>query len=165
MPRADMAALVQNMERLRDPLEPMPGTSRPRSARAVRWWKIALASVNEGLRTGIFNLSTIGPAQPLTHEWTLRGIPARTRYRSAGWGEVEFVTRLWPVQDLPDRQPKGWDKRGVVTATGWLERRNGKWLMDSATLLKGATRQRADHLDGLKFEAPAGYKALGRLII
>ena len=135
------------------------GVKAPKSARGICWWKIAVATVNEGLRAGVFDLSTDTQPDERWHYWCLRGIPVGTRFTTLAQGaEIMFTTHLWwqPVD--------GWSWRSEVRALGWLERERGRWLQNSPSKLKGRTRARKKELDALEFERPLGYEALGKLV-
>ena len=144
------------------PPQPMQGVKAPTGVVGARWWKVALATVNEGLRAGIYDLGTTGPDREndIRHEWTLQGIPALTFFSNAGFDEIGFHTFLWWV---PGMTLDSW--RSEVSARGWLERKDGKWLQGSGRLMKGGAGKRARDLDALRFERPLGYHPIGKTMM
>jgi len=144
------------------------------SARGKAWRNLVVCAVNEGIRTKAFSLRKddnrwpgARPVHP-THGPDYRvddpgvwlsfelpnGIPAQTKFRDIGWGELAVSVVVNPASDWRKRGSTGFDA-GDAFAQGWLEREKGAYL-NTATDLFNCRKPLVSVLAALEVE-PLGY--------
>lgn len=109
-----------------------------------------VCTINAGLKQGVFTLDCPKTAEDKEKETKfdftlLNGLPARASIKYAGYGELSVMVVVNPVDPSDNLyrfipafpmisdsiRPGTLDYQGDAIASGWLERRDGKWLQTS----------------------------------
>lgn len=109
----------------------MYNSSRTRCAR-----NLMTAAVSSGLLQGIFGLEPKENFWPAAekrqgtffHVWMPGDIPTIAWVNDIGMGELAIQVACWPKGDAI--RHRGGFESGEATAIGWLERTDGKWIMN-----------------------------------
>jgi hypothetical protein len=92
------------------------------SIRRKAWRNAMVATINEALDRRLFSLEPDGIDIEFPQiDFEVDGIPASAVVRGIGWDEIHATVRMWPG-------------RRCFSASGWLERRKGKWLQTPSTI-------------------------------
>lgn len=118
------------------------------SIRRKAWRNAMVATINEALDRRLFSLEPDGvDLDRVQIAFDLDGTPATAEFRTIGWDEIAVHVT----------QP--------FKATGWLERRNGKWLQDSGgRQCLTVSREQVKRLAEIEIE-PKGYADRGQFFL
>lgn len=145
--------------------------SKALSKRRRAWQNLMIAGINAGLRQKIFGLRVDDNRWPgyvphshdgvsdCVYHFQLDGLPASAYVHDISSGELEFHVVLQPTGEFMSSMNAGFSS-GEASAGGWLERRNGIWIQDSATMFK-CRRPLIDILVNLTMP-PMGYGRKGK---
>jgi len=138
------------------------------SIRKKAWRNLMLASINEGLEQNIFGLdSGSGPtANAPSYEFSIAGLPVIAHAFDIGFDEIRINAIVSLYDQRTDLVLAGnitsfWF--GDAVATGWLERRTGKWLQTSSPLFR--CRREVSQLLANVTVKPNGYLAEGKFFL
>lgn len=147
-----------------------PYTSRRNQA----WRNTMVAGINAGIERKLFSIIADDNRWPeaairLNNGWkkghiyrfVVADIPAIASVRDIGFSELSFHVALWPTARAETfiGASNGRFHVGEVAAEGWLERKDGAWLMPSTTLFSCRSDVLAK-VSGLHL-APKGYADRG----
>ena len=133
------------------------------SARRRAWRTLLVASINEGLRLGLFSTA------PGDNRWSDTdrgnefsfalpdGTPVLARVSDSGFDELRIIAAACP-KPVRTRSSLATLAAGDAVAAGWLERRTGAWLQRSSCARSAfqCRRHLLEPLAALRLE-PLGY--------
>jgi hypothetical protein len=131
-----------------------------------------VAGVNAGLAQEVFSLAMPADEREefeASYRFKVRGVPGAAHVRSIGWGELTVDVALWPSEDC-DRWLQCGAQAGFLVgeavASGWLERKTGKWLQRHtlSSWFFRCRRARIDRVAALRVK-PNGYADTGRFFL
>jgi hypothetical protein len=144
-------------------------THRGGKQRLSAWRNLMVAGINAGLEQGIFGLeetpSDVG-SEGRIYRFMFAGLPATAHARDIGYGELSIHVAVNPT----DRCEKfiASSNAGFLAgdgyASGWLERRKGKWLQTTDKPCGAFRRDLLPLLAAASIE-PAGYQDHGPLMM
>lgn len=127
-----------------------------------------VATINEALRRRVF---TLAPGLVICPEHGFRfqigEIPALGYASDAGFDEVGISVICWPKETGGRAFTSLWcddRRRGDFAASGWLERRTGRWLQRDGRVHYLARTRRAD-LESIPPVEPLGFSPKGRFFL
>jgi hypothetical protein len=134
------------------------------------WCNTLLSAINAGLEQQIFGLPPGDnrwppePARVIYNFAFSKEVPGVAYVQDAGWDELQFYVALWPTPAAANwlGHARGKFRSGACEASGWLERRNGKWLQNSTSLFF-CRKNRLDLVVATR-HAPAGFLDRGKLM-
>ena len=140
--------------------------------RLMAWRNVMIAAINAGLDQKQFGLD------PDDNRWTgdrgvyhlaISGMPAIASVGDAGFGELAIKVAVKPRSDAeefikPFTGPDEPFRAGEAFASGWLERRKGKWLQTSSRPLCYFRRELLPILGASEIPAN-GYLPEGRVML
>jgi hypothetical protein len=143
------------------------------SSRRRAWRNAMVAGINAGIDHGLFTPRPGENNWPApdpkygdvgrTYRFTIEDIPGIAYVQDAGFDELSVHVALWPTPDGERwiRVVNADFQAGDLTASGWLERRDGAWLQasDSSPHFR-CRKQRLDQAAALTFR-PKGYADRG----
>ncbi len=154
-----------------------PSTHVPQAAlgpkpRFQAWRNMMVAAINAGLDQNLFGLDaddnrwTGGKA---VYRFTLADMPAIASVGDASFGELVFKVALQPCSDAekfiePCTGPDIRFEAGEAFASGWLERRKGKWLQTGPRPMCYFRRELLPTIAGIEVQ-PHGYSPEGRIML
>lgn len=144
-----------------------------RSSRRRAWRNAMVAGINAGIDQGLFTPRAGENSWPApdprygddgrTYRFSVGEIPGVAYVHDAGFDELSIHVALWPTADGERRiRVVNADfQAGDLTASGWLERRDGAWLQvsDSAPHFR-SRKMRLDEAASLVIR-PKGYADSG----
>jgi hypothetical protein len=133
------------------------------------WRNLMVAAINAGLDQRLFGLGPnenwwpgyVDERDGYTYYFNISGLTAIAYVRDIGWGELIFHVAVWPTAEagrLIECGNIGF-YQGECVASGWLERRTGRWLQASPTIK--CRRGRLATISTLSVE-PNGFSDRGR---
>ena len=141
------------------------------SLRKRAWRNVMVAAINEALsqklittRAGDNHWPHAGQPDDDGHEFDFslpNGLPARAYLRDIGHGEVGVHVAVRPTGRFIRAGAAGFSA-GEAFAVGWLERKEGAWLQESAPLFSCRNALKGD-LASLTVH-PCGYQDHGRFM-
>jgi hypothetical protein len=153
-----------------------------RSDRAKAWRNLMVAAINDGLANGVFDLAGNGPDwrdeeerhrklppdQSPQSTFDLAGRPVIARFDNCSFDEVWVNVIVTPTERGRDGIACGFYRwaaagDGAAFASGWFERRTGKYLMNGSSLFY-CRRDLTPRLAALKIE-PQGYRDHGKFFL
>jgi hypothetical protein len=143
-----------------------------RSDRVMAWRNMMVAAINDGLAHNVFDLGATEPAKADRPQssFELAGLPAIAHFAGISHDEIRVNVIVAPTpagyRCIYSGILGGFFQLGDAFASGWLERRTGKWLQ----LVKGGRelfrcrRHLVPRLAALKIE-PQGYRDHGKFFL
>jgi hypothetical protein len=126
------------------------------SIRRKAWRNAMVATINEALDRRLIGLEPDGiDIEDAQIDFEVEGIPARAKISTIGWDEIHAHVSLLP---------KG--QKYCFMASGWLERRKGKWLQTPPAINDsvGGNHDVTRIVAAIEIE-PKGYADHGQFII
>jgi len=150
-----------------------------KSSRARAWRNAMVAAINAGLKQKIFSLDPDEPGawppretremwghhETRVYTFSIEDIPAIASVSDIGYDELSIHVALWPTKNAHDaiRASNAGFWAGEMFASGWVERREGRWLQRGPSLFK-CRRERIATVAALDV-APTGYADSGKFFL
>lgn len=148
--------------------------ARPRrqsapNRRRIAWRNLMVAAINAGLEQSIYGLSAGDnrwTGDTATYRFSFAGLPAIACVRDAGFDELVIQTAINPTPHAERwiRAINAGLDTGDAIASGWLERRKGKWLQTSEGKPAFSTRRNILSLVVTTAVEPNGYLDKGKFM-
>ena len=144
-------------------------THRGGKQRLPAWRNLMVAGINAGLEQGVFDLEETANAsesEGRIYRFAFAGLPAMAYARDIGYGELSIHVAVNPTgrcEKFIAASNAGF-VAGDGYASGWLERRKGKWLQTTDKPCGAFRRDLLPLLAAARIE-PAGYDDHGPLMM
>ena len=143
------------------------------SARIRAWRKTMVAAINAGLQQNLFGLrprQDYWPPPAAIFDFLVDSIHGLAYVRDIGWDELSIHVALWPTAEarrwiVCGNIANRWGYLvGDAVACGWLERREGRYIMGSRCGQFYCRAARKSDVANLT-ATPHGYRDHGRFIL
>jgi len=133
----------------------------------MTWQNMMIGAINAGINQRLFGLGeseNYWQGESAIYVFTLGSIPAVACVRDIGFGELAFHVAAKPTADAKEWIEAGnaGFSAGDAFATGWLERRTGKWLQTSSDAL--CCRRKLLPIIAQLDNQPNGYLPQGKIM-
>ena len=137
--------------------------------RVAAWRNMMVAAINAGLDQGMFGLSVDDNRWTSDHgiyRFEFAGMPAIANVSDIGFGELAIHVAVRPTDRAEEfiTSNNAGLYAGDAFASGWLERKNGKWLQDNGKPCNAFRRDILPMIAQMAV-APNGFQDNGRIIM